>query len=187
MGNLKDIEAHHIEDVLLALNKPAGKIIQLPYGLFFMVEYDRFLLGTDPAALSPFPPLKGEVKLNVPGKTTANGWLVKADIIYRQEMKKSNDFTAYMDYEKMGNNLMVRTYRTGDRLQPLGMNELKKLSDFMIDARIPHAWRNRIPIVHSGEQIVWIVGYRIDNRIKVTEKTKRVLRVVFRRSRPSLQ
>ena len=51
----------------------------------------------------------------------------------------------------------------------------------MIDARIPHAWRNRIPIVCSPEQILWVVGYRIDERTKVTEKTEKVVRVEFRK------
>ena len=78
VGNLRDVEAHHIEDMLAALHKPAGKIIQLPYGLVFAVEYDKYLLGTDPAALSPFPPLEGEFKLNIPGKTSLEGWTVKS-------------------------------------------------------------------------------------------------------------
>ena len=61
------------------------------------------------------------------------------------------------------------------------MNESKKLGEFMIGARIPHAWRNRIPIVSSPEQIVWVVGYRINERVKIMEDTKRVLQVEFRR------
>ena len=182
-GNLKDIEAHHIEDIIAALRKPAGKIIQLPYRLVFTVEYDRFLLGYDPAALSPFPPLHGEFTLKVPGKTQAGDWMVKTEIVRCAEMKKENELTAYFDFDKLGNKLSVRTYRPGERFQPLGMNEPKKLSDFMIDARIPHAWRSRLPITYSPKQIVWIVGYRIDERVKVTTETKRVLMVGFHRVR----
>ena len=47
----------------------------------------------------------------------------------------------------------------------------------MIDARIPRAWRQRIPIVCSPGQILWVVGWRIDERVKVTETTKLVLRL----------
>ena len=218
VGNLKDIEAHHIEDILSALHKPAGKTIQLPYSLVFVVEYDRYLLGTDPATLSPFPPFKGEFTLNVPGKTKVNGWMVKTDVIEvksgaspldeaiqgvslknssyfplplrerikvrglgKSEKPQTNRFTAYFDFDKTGDKLTVRPYRTGDRFQPLGMSESKKLGEFMIDDRVPHAWRNRIPIVCSPAQIMWVVGYRIDERVKVTEKMKRVVRVVFQR------
>ena len=75
----------------------------------------------------------------------------------------------------------MRHRRPGDRFQPLGMSQPKKLNEFMIDARIPQAWRRRIPIVGSPEQILWVVGWRIDERVKVTGDTKRVLRLKFKR------
>jgi tRNA(Ile)-lysidine synthase len=62
------------------------------------------------------------------------------------------------------------------------MAQPKKLNEFMIDARIPRAWRRRIPIVCSSGQILWVVGWRIDERVKVTEKTGKVLRLEFKRS-----
>ena len=62
------------------------------------------------------------------------------------------------------------------------MSQLKKLGEFMIDARIPTAWRGRVPLVYSHEQILWVVGWRIDNRVKVTESTRRVLWLEFERS-----
>ena len=52
----------------------------------------------------------------------------------------------------------------------------------MIDARIPTAWRGRVPPVCSHEQILWVVGWRIDDRVKVTESTRRVLWLEFERS-----
>jgi len=55
------------------------------------------------------------------------------------------------------------------------------VGEFMIDAKIPRNWRNRIPIVCSGEQILWVVGWRIDERVKVSEDTKQVLRLEFKR------
>jgi tRNA(Ile)-lysidine synthase len=61
------------------------------------------------------------------------------------------------------------------------MSEFKKLGEFMIDAKIPRTWRQRIPIVCSPQQILWIVGYRIDDRFKVTGGTQRVLCVTITR------
>ncbi|NIM06465.1 MAG: tRNA lysidine(34) synthetase TilS, partial [Armatimonadetes bacterium] len=55
LGNLMDIESRHIEEIMNSINKPAGRIVTLPDGLLFVIEYDRYLLGSDPAALSPFP------------------------------------------------------------------------------------------------------------------------------------
>ena len=181
VGNLKDIESRHIDEILSALDKPAGKVLHLPYGLVFAIEYDKYLLGTDPAALSPFPPFAGEYQLKVPGETAAGGWKVKTSIVSREHMKKGNKMTAYLDYEKTGGRLTVRTYRPGDRFQPLGMAREKKLGEFMIDARIPHAWRSRIPVLCSPEQILWLVGYRIDDRVKVDETSENIIKVEFKR------
>jgi len=183
LGNLKDIEARHIEEVMAALNKPAGKRISLPEGLIFSIEYDKYLLGQDPANLSPFPVLEAEFALKIPGKTPLPGWQAVAKIIDQEKMKgKDNGFTAYFDLDKAGRQLTVRTRQPGDRFQPLGINTPKKLNEFMIDAKIPQLWRRRIPIVCSPRHILWVVGWRIDERVKVTENTRMVLRLEMVRS-----
>jgi len=234
LGNLKDIETRHIEEIMDALTKPAGKRLSLPGGLIFSVEYSKYLIGSDPAALSPFPRLEAEFTLKVPGETQLPGWHVEATTIDLEQMAgrgKSegasapsetatplikgsvkglcpftnysfpsgkedipimergtkgvrlidNLFTAYFDLDKTGNELVVRTRCRGDRFQPLGMGQPKKLGEFMIDARIPRAWRGRIPIVCSPSQILWVVGWHIDERVKVTQDTKQVLCLEFKR------
>ena len=93
----------------------------------------------------------------------------------------NNLFTAYFDRDKTGDKLLVRPRQPGDRFQPLGMSQPKKLNEFMIDTKIPHAWRQRIPIVCSPQHILWVVGWRIDERVKVTEDTKQVLCLEFKR------
>jgi tRNA(Ile)-lysidine synthase len=205
LGNVKDIEMRHIEEITGALTKPAGKRLSLPGGLIFAMEYNSYLIGKDPAALSPFPTLDGEFPLKLPGKTTLPGWHIEATIIdpsvekWKPEGANApsettplddgkgtkgiglinNDFTAYFDLDKCGDKLVVRSRRPGDRFQPLGMSQPKKLNEFMIDAKIPQAWRRRIPLVCSPQHILWIVGWRIDDRVKVTHSTKQILRLKF--------
>jgi tRNA(Ile)-lysidine synthase len=186
LGNLKDIEAGHIEELFEALDKPAGKKISLPDGLTFTIEYDRYLLGSEPVALSPFPVLvEKELNLNIPGKTSVTGWDIEATITdssgIKEEGEIANGFTARFDLDVAGNRLTVRLRQPGDRFQPLGMSQPKKLNEFMIDAKVPQAWRQRIPLVCSPEQIIWVVGWRLDERVKVTEKTNQVLRLEFKR------
>ncbi len=185
LGNLKDIETRHIEEIVAVLDKPAGKQISLPGGLLFAVDYDRYLLGVEPTVLCPFPVLEREFALKIPGETRLPGWQVEATIVEPSLIKVigliDNDFTAYLDFDKAGSELMVRSRKPGDQLQPLGLSQPKKLGEFMIDARIPRAWRGRIPVVFSPEQILWLVGYRIDERVKVTEETKKVLKLQFKR------
>jgi len=151
--------------------------------LTFTVEYDRYLLGADPAALSPYPALEVETTLKIPGRTRLAGWQVTATVIDREQMaEKADDLTACFDLDKAGNRVTVRRRQPGDRFQPLGMSQPKKLNAFMIDAKIPQAWRSRIPIVGSAEHILWVVGWRIDERAKITEDTKQVLCLEFEHS-----
>jgi tRNA(Ile)-lysidine synthase len=181
LGTLKDIEARHIEGIMTALAKPAGRRVSLPGGLIFSVDYNRYLLSPRTVDLSPFPILEEELQLKLPGETLLPGWHIEATIIHREQMtEKNNNFTNYLDLDKTGNKLVVRSYQSGDRFQPLGLSQSKKLSEFMIDAKIPRAWRQRIPIVCSPSQIMWVVGWRIDERVKVTEDTKQVLCLEFR-------
>jgi tRNA(Ile)-lysidine synthase len=185
LGNLKDIEAGHIEDLLAALEKPAGRVIGLPEGLTFTIEYDRYLLAPDTASSCPFPLLERACVLKVPGRTGLPGWDIEAAVMtpaaVKDEISLTRDLTAYFDLDKTGRVLKVRRRLAGDRFQPLGMQSPKKLNAFMIDARIPRAWRGRIPVVSAPAQIIWVAGWRIDERVKVTTATKKVLCLEFRR------
>jgi tRNA(Ile)-lysidine synthase len=179
LGSAKDIEMRHVEEMMSLATKAAGKRLSLPGGLTFSVEYNRYLLTSDLTALSPLPLLKGEFPLNIPGETRLPGWRVEATIIKQEEMSEKDDFTAYLDLAKSGDRLMVRPRRRGDRFQPLGLAQPKKLGEFMIDAKIPNTWRGQIPIVCSEEQILWVVGWRLDERARVSRDTKQVLYLKF--------
>jgi len=96
--------------------------------------------------------------------------------------KDESDFLAHFDLQQTGTALLVRRRQPGDRFQPLGMDLPKKLQDFMVDNKIPSFWRDSIPLVCAPGQIVWVVGWRIDHRVKVTEATKEVLRLEFIKS-----
>jgi tRNA(Ile)-lysidine synthase len=59
----------------------------------------------------------------------------------------------------------------------LGAKGTQKLKEFFIDHKIPRFERPKIPLLVSGEMIAWIVGYRIDERVKITEKTQKIVKV----------
>ncbi|MBI2287649.1 MAG: tRNA lysidine(34) synthetase TilS [Chloroflexi bacterium] len=190
LGNLRDIETSHIEEIIAALPKPSGKSLNLPGGLTFSILYDRYQLGMDSTALCPFPVLKTKFALKIPGETLLPGWRVTAAVIKRRRITRNgvegtgptDNFTVYLDLDKAGDKAVVRRRHPGDRFQPMGMNQLKKMGEFMVDAKIPRAWRQRVPIICSPEQILWVVGWRIDDRVKVTENTRHVLRLEFERT-----
>jgi tRNA(Ile)-lysidine synthase len=179
LGTLKDIETRHIEEILDSLTKPAGRCIDLPEELVFCIEYDRFVLGFQPERLSPFPELLDNYGLAVPGTTALPGWLVEATIktlVDSGNIAENLDaFTAYLDWDKTGDNIKIRSFRRGDHFQPLGLGHEKKLARFMLDARIPRTWRSKVPIFYTPQQILWVAGYRLDERVKITSATRQVL------------
>jgi tRNA(Ile)-lysidine synthase len=179
LGTLKDIETRHIEEIFRSLSKPAGRCIDLPEGLVFVIEYHRFLLGPQPETLSPFPQLIGEHGLTVPGVTNLLGWRIEATLTATEKIGSTadnqNGFTSYLDWAKTGNDIKVRSFRQGDRFQPLGLGEEKKVARFLLDARVPRFWRPNLPIFYTPQQIIWVAGYRLDDRVKVTSGTREVL------------
>jgi tRNA(Ile)-lysidine synthase len=212
-GDVRDIEASHIEAARSLLNKQPSKRISLPHGFICQAGYDELAITRRRSAIAtplpvivgeasqpqlppcPFPPLPDEFHLKVPGKTSLSGWNVLASIVREHPAFLSSQGTmstskktsqsklvAHFDSQKTGMNLSVRKRRQGDRFQPLGMNMPKKLHEFMVDAKIPRPWRGRIPIVCSPQQIIWVVGWRIDDRVKLAEASNKILRLEFIRS-----
>jgi tRNA(Ile)-lysidine synthase len=182
-GTLKDIETRHIEYMLELTENQPGKMIHLPEGLTFAVDYDRFVLTSDPNLEATLPAIPDEYKLNVPGQTEIPGWNIIAEIIDSSGSSQEHDaFTASFDLQKTGDELIVRSRKPADRFQPLGMSHDKKVGEFMINEKIPQASRERVPVVCSPDQIIWVAGYRIDNRVRITPDTDKVLKLRFQKT-----
>lgn len=81
---------------------------------------------------------------------------------------------AALDYDKLKFPLKIRKWQAGDRFYPLGMNRAKKVSDFLIDNKVSMPDKERVYVLLSGTDIAWVIGYRPDERFKITEGTKNV-------------
>ena len=109
--------------------------------------------------------------------------------VEKQEREQVRDITQgqgriVLDADRVSGPLMVRVWKPGDRFHPLGMKgRSKKLQDYFMDLKVPIADRARIPVVVAPEGIVWVVGYRQDERWAVTARTQRCL--VVTASEPS--
>ena len=85
---------------------------------------------------------------------------------------------AFVDYNKCGRSIHLRTWRPGDRFMPLGMGgRQKKLQDFFVSLKVPRLFRDFVPVFTSGDEVVWVGGYRISERFKVDEGTTDVLEI----------
>ncbi|MBI3592982.1 MAG: tRNA lysidine(34) synthetase TilS, partial [Nitrospirae bacterium] len=84
--------------------------------------------------------------------------------------------TAAIDADKVQFPLQIRPRLSGDYFYPLGFGKRKKLQDYFVDEKIPRDVRDSIPLLVSNNDIVWIVGHRLDERYRIDKNTKRILK-----------
>ena len=134
--------------------------------------------------LSFLPSISSQVSLSFNEAIHFGAWQITATILEKWSLGEieSNDdpLVAYMDGSF--NELMFRTRRAGDRFEPLGMNgKTIKLSDFMVNQKIPLEDRDRLPLLvdstPNNVAVLWVCGYRLSERAKVSRQTQKVLRV----------
>jgi len=82
---------------------------------------------------------------------------------------------AVLDCNKLKFPLTLRTWQPGDRFVPFGMDNYKKVSDFLIDQKVSLLDKDNVYVLVSGNDIIWVVGYRIDNRYKIIKDSKKYL------------
>ena len=179
-------EHHRLVDKILRGSRP-NLAITLPHGIKVKRIYDRLIFTnkqTRPVIEDVFPIKSGENRLE-PFKLILDIKLLEVDDnpLFAKKGQEGifalDGNIAFFDADKIGD-LCVRTFKEGDRFSPLGMNNYVKLKDFFISRKIPKEQRRQIPLLISNNDIIWIIGHRIDERYKVTERTKRVMRVVVK-------
>ena len=82
---------------------------------------------------------------------------------------------AYLDADKLCGKLELRRWKSGDRFVPFGMKGFKKVRDYLRDRKLSLFEKEKVMVVTSGDEIVWVVNERTDNRFRVDNKTKRVV------------
>ena len=101
------------------------------------------------------------------------------DLIDVPEKFSSDTNFAYLDADKLTFPLTLRKWQQGDKFRPFGMKGMKKVSDFLIDNKVPLTEKQVQMVLLSGKDIVWLVGHRIDGRYAVKQNTKKVYFVIL--------
>ena len=126
------------------------------------------------------PPRRPDsIPLQVPGQTILGLWSLSATAIDASDVGVlgSDPYCAALDLDRLTGALSVRTRSPGDQFQPLGMEASAKLQDVLVNARVARGERDGLPLVTCDAGIAWVVGVRIAHWARVTEATKRVLRL----------
>lgn len=86
----------------------------------------------------------------------------------------------YLDYDKISTKLEIRKWKKGDWFIPFGMKGRKKMSDYFSDNKFTLFDKENAWILCSGEDIVWLIGHRSDDRFKITPSTKKAVKIVLK-------
>jgi tRNA(Ile)-lysidine synthase len=187
---LRDIDFETVERAVKFVWTPTGShSMDLAAGLDILLEGERIVLI--PKGINPqtdrWPCMESQpLSLQIPGKVTlASSWEIEANILEQGKLGQweevSDSFQAWLDADTLAFPLEIRTRKDGDRFQPIGMEgHSLKISDFMINERMPRRARLAWPLVVSAGQIIWIPGYRPANDCRVIDETRHILHLQLR-------
>ena len=171
--NATRLDASHVEALVDGLSDD-DFARDLPYGLRAWCEYGRLVVShavQEPREVAPsLLPIPGIADLGRAGR-----------IIAEEVGSHSVTGTSHSVVIDAGHltQLVVDAPRTGDRMRPLGMNGTRKLSDLLIDQKVPRRRRPSTPVVRDGEGIVWLAGVRMSDEYRVNEHTARAVRLTW--------
>jgi len=195
--SLRDIEFVHVEHARqVGLRGDTGAQATLPMGLALTVGYDTLTIGdAGDAGPPPDEPLLWSTEplpVQVPGATLLprSEWALQAEVQdewdAHQIAANPDPWTAHFDLEALSDPLVLRARRRGDRFRPQGMaGHRAKLSAFLINLKVPRAWRDHVPLLAAGDEVVWVCGQRIGEGVAVGPETRRVARLWFARTDPT--
>jgi tRNA(Ile)-lysidine synthase len=178
--NLRRISWDHIEAIqrLSQAEKPQAAL-NLPGGLTVRRTYDHLIFSASVKRKSlPF-----HYTLDGPGiydlKQIGRSISVE-EVKNRRDLRlRGSTRTAFLDAEKLHFPLTLRSFKAGDRFIPFGMKGHKKLKDLFVDLKVPLEQRYLTPILCCDDTPVWVCGFRIDDRFKVTPETGKVMKLVL--------
>ncbi|WP_054741661.1 tRNA lysidine(34) synthetase TilS [Cellulosilyticum ruminicola] len=172
-GKSKNITSKHIDTVLKLINGQSGKEVHMPYETVVEREYNTLIfrkIETLPHTYC-YPLSLGkhyikEANLEIELRILANE---------RIHQKSENMYTKYIDYGKMKSDFCIRTRHPYDYIR-LGSGS-KKLKKLFTDDKIPKAKRDSIPLIATGDEIVWVVAGRLNTDYYITEETTQILQI----------
>lgn len=179
-GNILNFEKVHIDDIIKLNKLGTGKTIELPKEFIALNNYeDIHILKRD----KYYKNYTGEqYELHLGKNIIKENMVINLEVLDSKDVLiKENQNIKYFNYDKITEEIALRYRKDGDKMKPLGMKGSKKLKDLFIDLKIPKEKRNNIPLICFGEEIAWVIGYRISEDFKIEKSTKNILKISIER------
>lgn len=178
----KDISTVHINSVVDLFPLKVGKCVNLPYGMVAKKEYEGVHIFITKDNNIHKKNHSCEVNILSEGEYTFNSGNVEGALSiikdkYNESIFEEKIYTKWIQCDIMKFNLQLRTRRAGDYIIIDGKGSKKKLKDYFIDLKIPRDERDDILLLANGNEIIWIIGYRLNWNYKVTNDVQGIYRL----------
>ena len=188
-GRARDIGGVHISYLLELFSKQVGREIDLPYQVRAFREYKGIRLkgSANKSESGESTQVLPELLLHtedVEGISTVASEEDNIRLTFEDGSVKNlsqNSCIRWFDYDKIAENVMVRFKEEGDFLVISPEGDKKKLKKYFVDNKIPSDKRGGIPLVVSGNDVLWIIGYRTGEGARITKSTKKLLKMEIKR------
>ena len=169
---LRDIQAEHYRQIQKLAGGSSGRQLSLPQGNICRCTGSFLVLGK-PEADGQQQPC---VELPIPGEAVWGPWRVIASLEpWENQIIPEKKYTKWFDYDTIKNTIQLRSRRSGDYF--CTASGRKKLKRYFIDEKILQEERDKVLLVADGDHILWVVGHRISQQSKVTEDTRKILKI----------
>jgi tRNA(Ile)-lysidine synthase len=175
LGNVRRLSFVHILNIEnLLQNKEPNKGISLPQDISVDKAYQALIFSK---AKEPAPPFAHIIPGSGVVEIPEIGRMLRLEFQTPKPLGPLANMAhiAFLDGDDIQFPLLLRSFRPGDRFQPLGMEGEKKVKDLFIDCKIPVVLRKKIPLLFQGDRLLWVAGLRIDHGVRLKPETKRVL------------
>lgn len=180
-GDMYNLENVHIDNVISIQNGDTGKFTKIPKGIIAKNVYGNIEIVKENADCSELKDINIELKI---GENYIEELKLKICIKVTDndsELRLKCNNTKYFSFDNKFSSIKLRFRKNGDKFTPLGMNGNRKLKDVFMDMKIPREERERIPLLCFDEEISWIIGYRISDKFKIHQHTRKILQVTIER------
>ncbi len=177
---LRGIGLDHVESIIrLVKGGGSGSRIYLPGGIRAIRNYSTLTITAEA------PERLRERPLEVPGETVLKeaGIVLISSITDHSSGTADGRTEAEFDLDSLRFPLKVRPREPGDCFYPSGLGRRKKIQDYFVDEKVPRDVRDTVPLVVTGEDIIWVAGYRTDERFGVRPSSTRILKIIIKPAR----
>ena len=169
-----DLSSENIFSLIDLLKSQTGRLVHLKNSIAAFKEKNELVIQRVTASKIE----KSGYKIKVGQKLRVDGKTISISDVKRKMFKFSSDKSVeYISGDGLKNIFEIRKWKDGDKFQPIGMKGTKKISDFLSDEKVSSLRKKEQLVLINSGRIVWVIGFRIDERFKVNSTTKRILKL----------